>query len=433
MRIFSQLGEQDPARGRRVPVRLRERWVLVPAGAGLAAAVIAGAVLGAEHHESAQGTALTARVSGDALVDGQPSGEVNPGATLIARSNTWVSVGPDVRVGLAPGTVLRYDYVNGSIALHLFSGSVTVATNASDVNLNGQDWAAVLARGTLISAVAIDAQTTISVEEGSASLVVAGTKRTLGPSDPAAVIGGATTSTTSTADEGTIGPGRPEKSTGAGAGDRPSPSGEGPSASTTPTPGAGQTTAPGTPPAGALATPAAGAGGQTLPGLDILPARPAPGLLLAADPGDDTTVSAVPIAPPSSSGAVDSTATATTPTTDAGSTGGGPVAGGNPHPADDPAGNPHTADDPTGNPHDSSTPAPAVSPTATATPPAPGNSGNAPGHNKDGSGGGDSPQATSTPEPSGPGNSGNAPGHNKGADGTSGHGNSANAPGHNKG
>src|SRR5512142_1910654 len=71
LRIMSRLGEQELARpGLRV---LHERWITVPAGIGLAAAIFAGARIVAEEAPwSTGGSTVVAHATGSMLVDGRP-------------------------------------------------------------------------------------------------------------------------------------------------------------------------------------------------------------------------------------------------------------------------------------------------------------------------------------------------------------------------
>ena len=420
LRIFSQLDEQSPAPSGLRFLPPRERWVVFPAGAGLAAAVIAGAVLLAEQITASPDSGITVHVVGDVLVDGQRSSEVQPGAMLVARSSAWVSVGPGIRVGLERGAVVRYDYVNGSVALHLFAGEVTVATTKAGVNLNGEGWGAILGAGTLASASTAGGQTTFRVEEGQAALTVSGRTRTIGPQDPAVHIGASfqpfptgSAPVSTNRDEP-----RPVPSV-AVAGTRPADEKAPPV-----DPAAGVTTSPAPEAAGgsSTSTPGGGTTGQKPPELrvDGGPADPAASYTQGSAGSGSTSGGSV-ASPPASSGNSNS---ATVPM-------------GNPHTAADPTGNPHTAADPTGNPRGSGNTIPAASPLTGPTPVEQGNSGNAPGHNQDtpGSGGTPTPVAA-TPTPTTPGNSGNAPGHNKGdssgGSSSSSSGNSGNAPGHSK-
>ena len=433
LRISSQLGEQDqaPATLRFLPPR--ERWIAIPAGAGLAAAIVAGAVLVAEHMSSPT-NGVTAHAVGDLLVDGQQSNDVQPGAMLVARSSTWVSVGTDIRVGLDTGAIVRYDYANGSVALHLFSGDVTVAATVSGVNLNGDGWSAVLGPGTLVSASTVAGYTSFQVEEGTATLTFGGSTRTLGPNDPAVHIGnGAPTAPSS--DE--IPP------VGRGVGDTAIPSAPaGTDAGTTaphsqssrPTDTTSSSTAP---PDGTTAPPSNGAvAPPQSPGQSSsAPAADPPGRLVEDTPGGNANGSQA--APPSENHP-DPGAGATQPNPPAPGTGSGNGNGNgagasgdspaNPHDSGTATGNPHGTTDTPANPNASDPPAnahasdPSANPHAAgdgsdtgAVAPAPGNSADAPGQEKklaDPSSPVTTPAGTtSSAPPNAQGNAASAPGH----------------------
>ena len=456
LRIFSQLEEQAPAPSGLRFLPPRERWVVLPAGAGLAAAVIAGAMLLTEQVTPSPDSGITAHVVGDVLVDGQQSSEVQPGAMLVAQSSAWVSVGPGIRVGLERGAVVRYDYVNGSVAVHLFAGEVTVATTKAGVNLNGEGWGAILGEGTLVSAATKEGQTRFTVEEGSAALTVAGATRTIDAHDapvnigvapapgasPVALGGAVETKTGSTPSDRASGSSVPGEPPGA------SPMGVQPGASASGGKGQAGSNGPAESNTG-LVSPAGGAGeGESRPGVGGASSdapgaivRTPPGQLIGAGPENPDEGSSPAPGPAGAAGGELNGGVGAIPTASAGS----PVATGptgDPHTATDPAGNPHTASDPTGNPHTSGGTGPASTPAAGSAGSAPGNSGNAQGHNQghntDGAAPAASPapQATVPADPAGaPGNPGNAPGHNKddaSAAPPSPSGNSGKAPGHNK-
>ncbi len=410
-RIFSQLGEQEAAPAGLRLLQLRERWVMVPAGVSLAAAIIAGAVLTSESVSTPSGAGIVARAVGDVLVDGQPSADVRPGATLVARSSTWVSVGPDIRVGLDRGTVLRYDYSGGSVALHLFSGNVTVATNVGGVNLDGQNWGAVLAAGTLVSASTVEGQTTFRVEEGTAVLTIAGTTRSLGPGDSPVQIGGSPSAPPSAL---------PSSRGATGSKNAGGVLVSGPASSVPTSPGAPRDTSawgttpplqspPDRPSADvAAAEPAAGAGGAPAQGSSGIPAGTEPAAPTAPAAAAGGSPGSSPAAPAAPADGGSSAPALPDPTAAAGNPHAAVAPSGNPHTAAVPTGNPHSAAAPTANPNAVSTPAPA------ATDPAPGKSGSAPGQVKKAAAPSPTPSPASTPtQDPAPGNSGAARGRNK--------------------
>jgi len=436
LRISSGLGEQDPAPAVLRFLPPRERWIAIPAGAGLAAAVVAGAVLIAEQVSSPT-AGITAHAVGDVLVDGQQSNDVQPGAMLVARSSTWVSVGSNIRVGLDTGAVVRYDYANGSVALHLFSGDVTVAATTSGVNLNGDGWSAVLGPGTLVSASTVGASTTFQVVESTATLTFDGSTRTLGPSDPAVHIGNsgpATPSADAVPSAGGSGGSQLPSAT-----DVASSAADGPStdqsyhpvvASSSPTVPDAPTTGPASDPPEAV---------PQSPGQSAhSPANDPPGRLVedggnSGGSHEGTSASAPPAAPSGPThGSGSDQGSPTNPSALGTGSGSGTAAGaspdspGNPHDSGAATGNPHESTDAPANPHASDPAAnahasdPSDDPPAagdgsgqTAVAPGSGSSGDAPGQDKTLA----APTSANTTTPSGSapsdtqGKAANAPGH----------------------
>jgi hypothetical protein len=184
LRIMAQLGAQDAAR--RYPflsvagIPVRERWVAVPAGIGIAAAIILTV------QTASNGTANHAPVAHASLpvtVDGVQQSDAHAGQLVVAKVATWLAIGDDVRIGMHDNSGLRYSDANGVVQLSPEFGSLTVASTNRIVNVQ---------RGGLI--LVMQAQTTaqfslngiemqVSVAEGAVTTTWAGTDYVLGPGD----------------------------------------------------------------------------------------------------------------------------------------------------------------------------------------------------------------------------------------------------------
>lgn len=144
-RVFSQLGQQEAPRGPLLSALARPQWVAVPAGAALAVAIgIALADLLPEQGAQPRDAQLVA--SGQVLVNGQPVSEVRSGQLARALSHSWLSYG-DLKVGLEPGSEVRFTESNGRLVLGLHGGDASIASPSRPVRVEGAGWAALLEAG----------------------------------------------------------------------------------------------------------------------------------------------------------------------------------------------------------------------------------------------------------------------------------------------
>lgn len=175
-RIFENLGAQD----RRVAgfARMLEpRWVAVPVGVGIAAAVVAASrpVLGSL---SAGGDGARIQAYGSFTSAGQPMTDLDVGevATAIIESDLVL---PDARVTLDAGTsftVIEPGEGNAPIVIDLSAGTATVAADAKVVELTGPGWRAVLQEGGVVRASLLpNGDWSFEAIEGEAFITVGGT------------------------------------------------------------------------------------------------------------------------------------------------------------------------------------------------------------------------------------------------------------------
>ncbi|MCO5203099.1 MAG: hypothetical protein M9925_15510 [Chloroflexi bacterium] len=140
-RIFSELGAQDVPR-RSFGNIASERWIAVPVGASVAAAVIAATNYVLDPQDSRTGTTWVATASGSITVDGVEGPTAEPGQRIEATGPSWVAVGKDVRVGLEAGSALRFASSSDRLALLLDGGTHHILSQQSLLEVRGQRWVA---------------------------------------------------------------------------------------------------------------------------------------------------------------------------------------------------------------------------------------------------------------------------------------------------
>ncbi len=184
LRIMSNLGPQDPSRRRLPPMPglVRERWVSIPAGVGIAAAIIAAnqAVLHLSRPSSSPEPVVQA--TGEILVNGQAATHAVAGQRIEARTATWISLG-DAQAGLEPGSVVRFSGAGESMILWIEAGDVTVVTGDRALSVSGGSWVASLQAGTVARFVPIGEATVVHVEAGVVQLASRGQTHTVTPAN----------------------------------------------------------------------------------------------------------------------------------------------------------------------------------------------------------------------------------------------------------
>jgi hypothetical protein len=182
---MASLGEQEAARRVLTPA-VRERWVLVPAGLGLAAAIIAAnQVLNREVEEPGSGPAMVAaHANGDVLVNGVAGAKFGPGDRVEARSQAWLTVGDGAGVGLEAGSIVRFLPGTQVNTFALERGSATFASGTAPLRVSGATWSASLRQGSVASFALLTAGVTITVQEGDVEFQGLGQAPRLTPGDP---------------------------------------------------------------------------------------------------------------------------------------------------------------------------------------------------------------------------------------------------------
>ncbi|MCL4230479.1 MAG: hypothetical protein KJ053_02760, partial [Dehalococcoidia bacterium] len=181
LRIFSNLGPQDSSR-RLLPVApgfVRERWVAIPAGVGIAAAIFAANRVVLDQSPSAS-TGSVAVASGEIVVDGRTAASAVPGQRIEARSPSWVSLG-GVQVGLEPGAVVQFSGSGDGLSLRVETGDVTVVTGERGLSVSGNGWAAVLQAATVARFVPMGDAMVVHVADGAVQLDFRGRSYTITP------------------------------------------------------------------------------------------------------------------------------------------------------------------------------------------------------------------------------------------------------------
>ena len=101
LRVMSRLGPQSPP-PTTLPDVLRRRWVAAPAAVAIAGLMLVAAQL-VDGGAGSPADAYGAHADGNVEVNGQPGSAALAGDVILARSTSWLSIGPDVRVAMAPG------------------------------------------------------------------------------------------------------------------------------------------------------------------------------------------------------------------------------------------------------------------------------------------------------------------------------------------
>ena len=177
-RIVSHLGPQevpDEPVGR---VTLRRRWIAIPLGAGVAAAIVAASwpLLANWRASDPRPGALVA--AGELRVGGQPANRVETGRTVYARTAASLLLPePAARLDVSAGS--RFELVghdSEALFLRLDAGTLTVASPSAAVRLTLGEWEVRASSGAAFRAQAAGIGI-VDVFEGSVRLDFRGTER----------------------------------------------------------------------------------------------------------------------------------------------------------------------------------------------------------------------------------------------------------------
>ena len=142
-RIMSSLGEQEALRqaGILTPV-FRERWIAVPAGVGLAVAIIAGIRAYEAYGPTSGNGSSETTFAGELSLGGSPVDELRPGPTFVASTAANVHLGNEVVLMLQRGASFSYRFSGSEMTVEAAGGSATVVTGARPVHVVGEGWSA---------------------------------------------------------------------------------------------------------------------------------------------------------------------------------------------------------------------------------------------------------------------------------------------------
>ena len=143
-RVMQSLGEQDLTLAARVSAVAQTRWVVVPAGAGLAAA-IALAVAGQLELPRGPGS-QRGSVVGQLRFEGS-GGMIDSGELVFASEHSWITYGNDVQVGLEQGSAIRLRADTEAVHVELVSGDGTFSSTGKTVRVYGANWHASVVNG----------------------------------------------------------------------------------------------------------------------------------------------------------------------------------------------------------------------------------------------------------------------------------------------
>lgn len=170
LHIMANLGPQEAAPRRGM---VRERWVAIPAGIGVAAAIIA-----ASHYLAPEarpdGGAIAAQAVGEVLIDGQPGETALAGQSIVARSAAWIGIADDVRVGMEPGASISFAESSGGLVVAHHAGVVTIVSGSNGVRVEGAGWSAAVAAFSVMKATPSSSALLLAMEDGTASVTASG-------------------------------------------------------------------------------------------------------------------------------------------------------------------------------------------------------------------------------------------------------------------
>lgn len=166
LRIMASLGEQEEARRGLAALTIRERWIAVPAGAGLAAAILAGAYIMNPGQSAAP-------ISGTVTYNGVAIERPQPGQLMVAVSNAQLRISSNILVSMDAGARFSYAESNGNVTLQPLSGR-TMVTTTEPATVAGAGWSARMSPGSTAVFEFAAAALTIEVPGGVVVLSVTG-------------------------------------------------------------------------------------------------------------------------------------------------------------------------------------------------------------------------------------------------------------------
>ena len=164
-RVFARLDVQE-VRQARLGFTERERWVAIPAGIGIAAAIV-GAIKVVESQGDESSTQATlARSIGSVSVDGRPATQVRTGERVVANGEAWLTVGERIRINLEDESEIQLEDGTDSLQVHLHGGQATIATTEARVTVHGSNWSAEVAKNSVAEFASNSESTLVRVFEG---------------------------------------------------------------------------------------------------------------------------------------------------------------------------------------------------------------------------------------------------------------------------
>ena len=177
-RIMTGLGTQDAAAS--WGLRPGERWVLIPAGIGVVAAILAAARYVQHSNDDAEAKVYVRQLEFDTST---------PGGQHVVESR-WVSFGREVAVGVEPGTSIESVGGPGAVVLQFRGGRATVANASTPMTVVGSGFTANLPANSVTSFESSGDSTTVTAVFGQLVLALTdGTEVTLANGTSHTVIG----------------------------------------------------------------------------------------------------------------------------------------------------------------------------------------------------------------------------------------------------
>jgi hypothetical protein len=171
-RVMSRLGPQSPP-PTTWPELVRRRWVAAPAAVAIAGLMLVAAQL-VDGGAGSPAEAYIAHADGNVEVNGQPGSAALAGDVILARSTSWLSIGPDVRVAMAPGATLRYNQAGDLVSVAVQAGDVTVASASRAVAISQPEWQAAIRPSSVATFSLSELGATVNVAAGEVQVSSAG-------------------------------------------------------------------------------------------------------------------------------------------------------------------------------------------------------------------------------------------------------------------
>ena len=165
-RIMSTLGPQDAAPQRRLGVVANERWVLVPAGVGVIAAILAAAIAADHQPETTQPGGAEQSVQRSSPRPDEP-------VEYVAAADKWLAFEGGIAVGVERDSRVSYSGDPDGRVFRFLAGRATVATSENSLLVRCDAFQALLAANSIAAFETRGATTYVTALLGDVDLLLA--------------------------------------------------------------------------------------------------------------------------------------------------------------------------------------------------------------------------------------------------------------------